>query len=242
MNSTRWSQLVILFMMAGVIIFISVRTVNTTLPKKEEVVYSYRGPDGTSWTHKDKSALERLREHYSLNSPKVFNRIEAERQPINKTSMKVAVALPSPRFKGFVWRSDVLIGTCALIIGLVSLYALRSSNGPSPELRAGNQEGARRTMPLPQDSEFTLKLKTIIIEFLYHLVTFSQENPDLRSDRFKELIDNYITKLKTTLPPNELSIIERELKKLVTQQWKLVKSLIEAKDRELKTIITTLVE
>ena len=118
--------------MVSIITFISVKTVwsvNPTTPKKSEVVYSYKSPDGTLWTHRDRNALERLKEHYSLNSPEVFNRIEAERQPIENTFMESAVTLPYPRFGNPVW-SDwieaIVIGACTIVIGSVSLYALRS--------------------------------------------------------------------------------------------------------------------
>ncbi len=241
-------------MMAGIIIFISIRivwNVDATTPKKSEGVYSYKSPDGTLWTHRDKNALERLKEHYSLNSPEVFNRIEAERQPIENTFMEAATGkMPVPP-GNLIWNGDwieaIVVGVCTLIIGFISLYALRSSKGTSPEptplLSPPSQGGDRGGVRLQShDPELTPKLKTIIIELLYHLVTFSQENPDLRSDRFKGLIDEYVAKLKTTLPPEELNIVERELKKLVAQQWKLIKSLIEGKDKELKALIASLVE
>lgn len=262
MNSKRWFRFAILFMMTGIIVFIFVRnvwpvlersegTVDAALPKKREIVYTYKGPDGTLWTHSNVNALERLREHYSLNSPEVFNRIEAERQPIEKTFKETTTGkMPVPP-GNLIWSSNwieaIVVGVYTLIIGVVSLYALRSSNGSrrestpflSPPSQGGDIGGVEyRT----QDPGLPLKLKTIVIELLYHLVTFSQENPELRSDRFKELIDDYVAKLKTTLPPDELGIIERELKKLVTQQWKLIKSLIEGRDKELKALIASLVE
>lgn len=260
-NSKRPSQLIILFMVLGIIIFVSIRTVwerrqhqthvNATAPKKSEVVYSYRGPDGALWTHKDRNALEKLKEHYSLNSPEIFSRFEAERQPIEKTFMETTTGkMPVPP-GNLIWSSNwaeaIVIGVCTLVIGFVSLYALRTSNGTSPEPTSllpppsqGGDSGGVRVQN--HDPELTPKLKTIIIELLYHLVTFSQEIPDLKSDRFKEMIDAYIAKLKATLPPEELNIIERELKKLVAQQWKLIKSLIEGRDKELKALIASLVE
>ncbi|HLG29898.1 MAG TPA: hypothetical protein VI387_06760, partial [Candidatus Brocadiales bacterium] len=262
MNTKRRSQLVILFMMAGIIIFISIRTVwnvDATTPKKSEGVYSYKTPDGALWTHRDRNALERLKEHYSLNSPEVFNRIEAERQPIENTFMETTTGkMPVPP-GNLIWNGDwieaIVVGVCTLIIGFISLYALRSSRHESGVMgqegrgliyQAPDSLGTINRVPtdMAQDSkaDLSLKLKTILIELLYHLVTFSQENPDLKSDRFKVLIDDYVAKLKGTLPPEELNIVERELKKLVAQQWKLIKSLIEGRDKELKALIASLVE
>lgn len=246
MSSKRRSQLIILVTMASIIIFTSAKivwSVNATTPKNGTVVYSYKGPDSTLWIHKDRNALERLKEHYSLNSPEVFNRIEAERQPVEKTFMETTTGkMPVPP-GNLIWSSNwveaVVMGVYTLVIGFVSIYALRSS----PLVKGGSQGGDRGGVGLQiRDPELSPKLKTIVIELLYHLVTFSQEIPDLKSDRFKELIDDYVAKLKTTLPPDELSIIERELKKLVAQQWKLIKFLIEGRDKELKALIASLVE
>lgn len=259
MNSKRRSQLVILFTMAGIITFISIRTVwnvDATPPKKSEVVYSYKSPDGTLWTHRDRNALERLKEHYSLNSPGVFNRIEAERQPIENTFMETTTGkMPVPT-GNLIWSSNwieaIVVGVCTLIIGFISLYALRSPVGvrssefgvqrPLTNYSELSTPNSELITPNSLHTDLSLKLKTIIVELLYHLVTFSQENPDLKSDRFKVLIDDYVAKLKGTLPPEELNIVERELKKLVTQQWKLIKSLVEGRDKELKALIASLVE
>jgi diguanylate cyclase (GGDEF)-like protein len=246
MGSKGLFQLVILFMMASIIAFISVKhvwTVDATMPKKREVVYSYKGPDGTSWTHGNRNAIERLKEHYSLNSAKVFNRMEAEREPIKKTFMETTVTLPSSRFWDSVWR-DIVIGACTLVLGFLSIYALRSSGGATPSGREGQKTRPRTHdsgSVTPDSSDLSTKLKTIVAELLHQLVSFSQENPDLRSERFKELIDEYVAKLETALPPDELDIIERELKKLVAQEWNLIKSLIKGRDKELKAIVASLV-
>ncbi len=224
-------------------------------PRDTNPLFTYKTPDGTTWINKDKSALQRMRNHYIEESDSIINKLEAEKQHIMPYK-----PLPSHNLKIETQENIqngnnqsvnfIIFNSLIILSGFTLLYFtifLRQSiitrrQRRKTESMISPSEVNTKDNTTPDNSQLLQKAKDIACEILQIINEHSNNCIVTKSNSLESLTTDQIQKIKTSSTLNEFLAIESEINEKIPVHFETTRNLIKVKFEELKTVINGFAE
>ncbi|MBZ0107253.1 MAG: GGDEF domain-containing protein [Candidatus Scalindua rubra] len=218
---------------------------------KSEKVFTYKTPDNEIWINKNRTALERMRNHYISGSDSIIDSLEAENQQVillRQLEPDVQEMLsPSKSYSPYflIFNSLIIITGFSFICYLALKRKQTETSFSSitkvnvPEVQPG--ESAQYNKSLNNDQVLN-KSKEIICEILQIINKHSDNNISPRQDSLDNFANEQVSKIKTSSTLQDLLTVEEDINKIIPEHFENTKSLVNTKFNELRTMLNELAE
>ncbi len=231
--------LICLITLVGNSIYILYGPFNVKWTDKTENLYTYKTPDNEIWINKDKTALERLRDHYIKDSDSIIAGLEAEDKhiiPFQHLKQEVQEKLTSSykiSFNFLIFNNLIIISGFSVIYitSLRRKQAVNSKNSIYNYKKTNEQEG-----PVLD------KLNGIICEILKIINEYLESDFYIQHDSFDNFTNEQISKIKSSRTLDDLLIIEQNINKIIPKHFEKARNLIKTKFKELRAMLSELAE
>ncbi|MFQ5787780.1 MAG: GGDEF domain-containing protein [Thermodesulfobacteriota bacterium] len=223
-------------------------------------LFTYKTPDNEIWINKDKSVLERMRNHYIKGSDSIIASIEAENQqikPLQHLEPETQEMLV-PQQK--VSTSFLIINSIIIISGFSVLYLVtlkrKQTEKPKSADHAppGSEKQLQEIEPVSKNKKSVIdnksisngqifdKAKDIICEILQIINKHSDSDIAPNKDSLDSFAREQVSRIKTSPTLKDFLAIEDSINKTIPKHFETTKNLVRVKFKELREMLNGLAE
>jgi len=225
-------------------------------------LFTYKTPDNEIWINKDKSALERMRDHYIKGSNSIIASLEAENQqikPFRHLEPETQEMLVPPQKMS---TNSLIINSIIIISGfsILCLVALKRKQTEKPNSANNDFSGTDGQLPeiepVSQQKDSVMdnksssngngpllnKAKEIICEILQIINKHSDNDIAPNKDTLDNFANEQVSRLKESPSLDDFLAVEDNINKTIPKHFETTKNLVRVKFQELRAMLNELAE
>ncbi len=223
-------------------------------------LFTYKTPDNEIWINKDKSALERMRNHYIKGSDSIIASLDAENQQIKPLQHlepeTQEMLVPQQKMSiNFLIINSIVIITGFSVLCLVTLRRKQTEKPNSPDCDSSRTDGQLQEVETVSKNKKSMmdnkssindqildKAKNIICEILQIINVYSDSNIAPNSYSFDNFANEQVLKIKASPTLDEFLAIEDKINKTIPHHFETTRNLVRVKFKELRAMLNELAE
>ena len=223
-------------------------------------LFTYKTPDNEIWINKDKSTLERMRDHYIKGSDSIIASLEAENQQIKPLQHlqpeTQEMLVPSQRMSiNFLIINSIVIMSGFSVLCLVTLKRKQTERqnsadygSPEPEKQLQEVKTVSRNKKSVMDNKSSSngqildKAKDIICEILQIINKHSGSDIAPNKNSLDSFAREQASRIKTSPTLKDFLAIEDSISKTIPKHFETTKNLVRVKFKELRSMLNGLAE
>ena len=223
-------------------------------------LFTYKTPDNEIWINKDKSALERMRNHYIKGSDSIIASLEAENQqikPLQHLEPEIQeILVPQQKMStNFLIINSIIIISGFSVLCLVTLRRKQAEKPNSAECNSSRTDGQLQeveTLSKHKESmtdnksssngQILDKAKDIICEILQIINKHSDSNIAPNKDSLDSFAKEQVSRIKASPTLNDFLAIEDSINKTIPKHFETTRDLVRVKFKELRAMLNGLAE
>lgn len=224
--------------------------------------FVYKTPDGTIWINKDKDALQRMRNHFVVESDNIITRLEAEKQQVlsyNILKPEVQEMLATSynlnsetKQKTQIWNNRsanfLVLNSLIIVSGFLFFYLIARKSRSVIADEEVEQEvisepiNAKKIMSNTTTNSVQVinKAKDIICEILQIINKYSDNRIVPKNKDLDTFITNHTQEIKASSTLEAFTNIKGEINRAIPPHLERARDLIKVKFDELKSLINEL--
>ena len=227
---------------------------------KSEDLFTYKTPDNEIWINKDKSALERMRNHYIKGSDSIIASLEAENRqikPLQHLEPEIQETLvPQQKMStNFLIINSIIIISGFSVLCFVTLKRKQTEKPNSADCNSSRTDGQLQEVePVSKHKKSMMdsksssngqildKAKDIICEILQIINKHSFSDIAQNKDSLDSFEREQVSKIKTSPTLKDFLAIEDSINKTIPKHFETTKNLVRVKFKELREMLNGLAE
>ncbi len=223
-------------------------------------LFTYKTPDNEIWINKDKSALERMRNHYIKDSNSIIDSLEAENQQIEplqhlEPDTQEMVAPSQKMSTNFLIINSIIIISGFSVFCLVTLKCKQTERQNSVDYDSLEAEKQlQETEPVSKHKKSVMdnesssndqildKAKDIICEILQIISKHSDSNIAPNEDSLDSFAREQASRIKTSPTLEDFLAIEDSINKTIPKHFETARNLVSVKFKELREMLNELAD
>ncbi len=223
-------------------------------------LFTYKTPDNEIWINKDKSALERMRNHYIKGSESIIAGLEAENQqikPLQHLEPETQEMLVPQRkmSTNFLIINSIVIISGFSVLCLVTRRRKQSEKPGSADYGSSRADTELQEVePVSKQEKIMManksssngqtldKAKDIICEILQIINKYSDSDIAQNKDSLDSFAREQVSRIKASPTLKDFLAIEDSINKTIPKHFETTRNLVSVKFKELRAMLNGLAE